>query len=340
MGVIGRIFILLAVSAWAAPGRAMEVTDALGRTTAIPTPVQRIVALNSDALEILRVLKAQDRVVGVYAEIVREPEFWGELVDLPKAGGWRTPNLEAIAALSPDLVIVYSRNPGDDFGRKMGALGIPVLRLDFYRLDTLESEVRTLGRLLAKDAEAVAFCRWHGTRLGALQRRVARMTRRPAVYVESYSDFTTTGPGSGADGMCRLAGGRNIAGDLQLPYPKITPEWVVAREPEVIVKAASRANGYRAADARALNAEREAILNRPVWSEIPAVKAGRVHVMDSAVWTGPRALTGIAWLARWFFPEAFSDIDPESWHKDYFEIFQAIPYQGVYVSEAIKAETR
>lgn len=129
-GMAGLGAFILSLILTVLPVQAIETTDALGRQVSVTTPVRRIVALNSDALEILRTLRAQDRIVGVYSEIDREPAFWGTLTALPKIGGWRTPNLEAIADLAPDLVLTYSRNPGEAFDRKMAALGIPVLRLE------------------------------------------------------------------------------------------------------------------------------------------------------------------------------------------------------------------
>jgi len=266
LGAILALLILPMV--FALPARAMVLTDALGRQVAVTTPVRRIVALNSDALEILRTLKAQNRVVGVSAEIVREPLFWGRrLTDLPKTGGWRTPNLEAIADLDPDLVLTYSRNPGADFDRKMADLGIPVLRLDFYKLATLEAEVRKIGRLLGEEDEARAFCDWYSGHLAQIRKRVAAVPYHPAVYIESYSDLATVGPMSGAHEMCLLVGGRNIAADTALPYPKVTPEWVVAQNPEIIVKAAAWGNGYQARDAAFFNELRDAIMARALAQE-------------------------------------------------------------------------
>lgn len=332
---LGAILTLLILAVPVLPARAMEVTDALGRQITVATPVRRIVALNSDALEILRTLKAQDRVAGVYAEIVREPFFWGRLIDRPRTGGWRRPNLEAIADLDPDVVLTYSRNPGEDFDRKMAALGIPVLRLDFYKLATLETEVREIGQLLGEEEAARAFCDWHAGHLALIRDRVTALSNHPAVYIESYSDLATVGPKSGAHEMCLMAGGRNIAAETVLPYPKVTPEWVVAQNPEIIVKAAAWGNGYQAMDAAFFNELRDAIMARPVWPTIPAVQTGRVHVMDSAIWTGPRALIGVAWMARWFYPERFADVDPNAWHADYLERFQNIAYQGVWVSDPV-----
>jgi len=289
--------------------------------------------MNSDTVEVIRTLDAEDRVVGVFSEIVREPEFWGALADRPKVGSWRDPDVEAIAALKPDLVIAYTRNPGPILERKMAPFGIQVLRLDLYKVAALEREVLVLGRLLERDKEAARFCAWHHQRLGAIQERIAQTDRRPSVYMESYTDYHAVGPSSGGHEMCVLAGGRNIAAVLAIPYPRVTAEWVVSQNPEVIVKPAVYGNGYSLKDAAPFNKRREALLGRPVWGHIAAVTSGNVHVLDSSIWTGPRAIIGIAYLARWFHSKLFSDLDPEALHKEYLETFQGVAYHGVFVSD-------
>ncbi|MBW1722558.1 MAG: ABC transporter substrate-binding protein [Deltaproteobacteria bacterium] len=144
----------------------MTIEDARGRKVRLSLPIKTVVALNSDILEILRTLKAEDCVAGVFSEVVREREFWGDLAQRPKVGSWREPNMEAIAALKPDLVIAYSRNPGQLLENKMALFGIQVLRLDFYKVDTLEREVRVMGQLLNREKEAVRFCDWYRRHLG------------------------------------------------------------------------------------------------------------------------------------------------------------------------------
>ena len=319
----------------------MDVLDALGRMVQVTLPVRRIVALNSDILEVLRALQAEDRVVGVFSEVVREPEFWGDLAARPKAGGWRTPNPEAIVRMEPDLVIVYGRNPGQEFDRKMAALGIQVLRLDCYKIETLEREVQSLGRILDRQPQAVRFCDWHRHHLGMIRERLAAgISDRLSVYVESYSDYHAAGPGSGGHEMCAMAGGRNIAAGLAVPYPQVTPEWVLSQDPVVIIKAASHGNGYTLKEPSPFNRRRNAILRRPAWRHITAVSTGGVHVMDSAIWTGPRAIIGIAYMVRWIYPGLFPDLDPEMLHKEYLETFQGVDYRGVFVSDPLSTERR
>jgi len=324
--------LLLGYSIVPAFGATVDVTDALGRTVRVSLPVQRVVTLNSDALEVIWILGAKELVVGVETQVAREPWFWGDLAKRPTVGRWSEPNMEKIASLAPDLVLAYAHYPGQVLEKKMIPLGIPVLRLDCYKIDTLEREVLILGRLLRRQKEALRFCRWHQRHLEMIHKRIMGVLRHPAVYIESYTDYHTCGPGSGGDEMCALAGGRNIAAGLSIPYPRVTPEWVVAQDPDVIIKAAAYTNGYLLRDPGALNRRMNAILRRPAFNQIKAVREGNVHVMDSAVWAGPRAIIGLAYMARWFHPGLFPDLDPGAWHKEYFKEFLHIPYKGVYVS--------
>ncbi len=338
--IILQISIILLTGGHIVPARAETVTveDCLGRQVTVQLPVRRLVALNSDIVEVARTLRAQASIVGVFSQIEREAEFWGELAQLPKVGSWRDPDPEAVAALAPDLVVGYGRNPGRAFEDKAAALGIQVLRLDLYQIDTLEREVRLLGLLLDRKQEAERFCAWHRRHLEMIASRLKQGPRRPAVYVESYSDYHAAGPDSGGSRMCVFSGGRNIAADLKIAYPQITPEWVVSQNPEVIIKAASYGNGYCQSDAVGFNQRRDAIMARPAWHHISAVTRGRVHVIDAAIWTGPRAVIGMAYIARWLHPDLFQDLDSEALHREYLETFQGVPYKGVYVSESTMQE--
>jgi iron complex transport system substrate-binding protein len=321
---------LWAVSAW---GATLVVEDSTGRNVEITLPLQKIVALNSDILEVLRTLKVENLVVGVYSEIVRDRQFWQGLVDKPKVGGWQNPNIEAIVKLQPNIVITYTNNPGPFLEQKLAGFGIQVLRLDLYKSNNLEREVQVLGKLLERANEAARFCEWHSRHLDLIRGKIAATQKRPATYLETYSDYHAAGPDSGGEQMCVLSGGYNIASRLAISSPQVTPEWVVAQNPEVIVKAASYGNGYATADPAPFNQRRDAILGRPCWHHITAVASRQVHVMDSSIWTGPRDIIGIAYMARWFHPDLFADLDPAALHKEYLETFQGLPYRGVFVSD-------
>ena len=318
----------------------IEIIDALGKQVEIKLPVKKMVVLNSDALEVVRSLKVEGLVVGVFSEIAKNPLFWPVLKDKPKVGSWRDANPEIIAELDPDIVIAYSHAPGEAFAKQMAALGITVLRLDFYRVKTLDREIKTLGRLLHREREAKRLCAWYQRKLNFIQGKLVEVDSRPVVYVESYSDYHTTGPGSGGHEICELAGGHNLAAGFAIPYPQVTPEWVVSRNPQVIIKAVTRDSGYGLNDPASLQSLRVAIMERPAWHLIPAVKSGAVHVMGSAIWTGPRAIVGIAWIAKWIYPDLFSELDPQALHLEYLTTFQGLENAGMIASRLVTGTIR
>lgn len=319
------------MSVSATGGESISIKDAKGRSVEVRLPVKKLVVLTSDALEVIRALKAEDIVVGVNTSIAKDPVFWPKFKNKPAVGRWMEPNYELIGKLNPDIVIAYARYPGKNLEKKLAPLGITVIRLDFYKIRTLLKEVETLGIILGKKEEARQLIDWYQEKLELIERKSKYPGNLPDVYIESYSKYHTTGPGSGGHEMCTLAGGHNIASDFSMPYPKITPEWVLASNPHVIIKAVSFSNCYAMTDSSSLKDMRNKIIARPTWDNIRAVKEDRVYMMAGDIWTGPRAIIGIIYMAKWFYPEDFKGLDPKKFHREYLVRFQGINYQGVYV---------
>ncbi|MCD6295208.1 MAG: ABC transporter substrate-binding protein, partial [Deltaproteobacteria bacterium] len=278
-------------------GKKITIEDANGCSMDVRLPVKGIVVLTSDALEVIRAIKAEGLVKGVNSGISKDPLFWPELKNQPSVGSWRNPNYELIAELNPDIVIGYAGRPGPVMERKLGSFGIQVVRLDFYKMLTLKSDVKILGQILNREKEARQLIAWYHKSQDFIQKGLEKIRCRPRVYVESYSKYHTTGPGSGGNEMCVLAGGCNIAEGFSIPYPEVSPEWVLVKNPQVIIKAAAVTNAYAATGSGALEKIGKEIMARPAWDNIRAVQEGRVYVMESSIWTGPRAIIGISYMA-------------------------------------------
>jgi iron complex transport system substrate-binding protein len=121
-----------------------------------------------------------------------------------------------------------------------------------------------------------------------------------------------------ADILLDLAGVANIAAGQPMPWPEITSEWLVEQNPNLIVKVASATfikNGYGVDDVQAIDAFRNDMIARPAWNQIKALKTGRVHIPASELWVGPRAPIGILYIAKWAYPDRFTDMDPEAIHR-------------------------
>jgi iron complex transport system substrate-binding protein len=294
-----------------------------------PSAPPRIVALNLDALEALRILQAQNMVVGINDGVQEHPDFWGDLADLPVVGSWREPNYELLYSLKPDLLITYSKWPGPELERKLSPLHTKVLRLDLYRIHTFAQDLTILARELGHEEQARKFLTWHNRQLGKVQSVVDTGESRSLVYLESYTDFHALGPGSGGYEMGVLAGGDNVGIDLQIAYPEISPEWVSRHNPEVIIKHVP-CSGLDANAAKHLRTFRRAISQRPGWGHIRAVSSGRVFTLSSDICAGPRAIVGIMYMARWFYPEQSTKLHPRAVHREYLKKFHDQDFHGVF----------
>jgi len=298
------------------------ITDSNGDEITLYKPAKRIVVLNSDCAEVIRSLGATDKVIGVSTGIA-EDDFFPELGAVQTVGKWNNPDCEVLLALDPDVVLVYGKWPWKDkLEEKLGGTDIVVIRLNLYIPENMTDDVRKLGTVLEQEGKAqdlIDFYQHHtdliGERVGSLPKE-----DRQSIYLECYSDFKTVSAGSGGDQMCRLAGGRNIASELVGAYPKVDPEWVIAQNPDVVVRAAS-ASYDNTSEPEALLGD---IMSRPGWDGMDAVEGGRVHLLASDIYTGPRYIIGVAYMAQWLYPDAFADVDPSGIHREYLEQFQGM----------------
>ena len=314
----------------AIPAEKIAIMDSLGRTVEVPSPPQRIVSVNSDVSEVICALGAADKIVGVSDTA----DFPPLLKDKAKVGQAFTPSVEKILELKPDVVFGYGKFLKSELAQKIEAAGIPLVYLDCYKPATMGQDVRTLGKILGKEKEAEEYAAFFEKYLTQIKERTKNLKpeEKVRVYLEGYTDYSTVAAGSGGAEMLALAGGVNIAEGEKTSYPKVTPEWVVAQNPQVIIKAASSqvSHGYGATD-EGMKKLREQIMSRPGWQQIRAVKEGRVYVISSEIYTGPRAPVGVAYFAKWLYPKLFADLDPEAMHRELLSRFHGLEATGTWV---------
>ena len=306
--------------------------DSAAAPAGIRTSIRKIVVLNSDALEALRILGADDRIVGVYSDIASEAPLWPDMAAKPHVGKWSEPNIEAIARLAPDVVIHYS-GVAPHLETKLQPLGIGVLRMDLFRIDTLAQEMLQLGQALGKQPEAQRFNAWQQDIIQTVRQQTAPVSAKARVYLENYGDYRASGPGSGMHQLCEMANGLNVAASLDTAYPRVAPEWIVAENPDIILKLSGKVEGYKLQDSAFYNQLRDRLAARPAWSHIQAVKDGKVHVMNDAMMSGPRAAIALAYMAKWMYPAHMQGIYPDALHRHYMETFLRKPFQGRYFSD-------
>ena len=117
------------------------------------------------------------------------------------------------------------------------------------------------------------------------------------------------------------AGGINIAADEPVQYPVVDAEWVARKDPDVIFSYATT-NTAEENLTKKMKETRDELLSRPALSDVKAIKDGRVYILGDPVAWGIRSIVGELYLAKWFHPDLFKDIDPnavlEEIHQKYF----------------------
>ncbi len=268
------------------------IVDDYGRQIKLSGPPERIVSIAPTPTEILFAIGAGDLVVGVddYSDYPAEAQ------NLTKVGNALMLNVEAIVALRPDLVITADLVPLALSA--VEARGIPYMVLAVRTLDAAIKDIRMMGAITGHVQEATALADSLDARIQAVKEKtLAPDVHRSKVYLEYYEYFTF-GPGSFGDDLIRAAGGINIAGNTSSEYPMISPEFVVAANPEVIVYTYGVMTNITPSD----------FASRPGWSGIDAVKNEAIYSIDDNLVSryGPRVVDGLEQLAAILHPDLFS----------------------------------
>lgn len=276
-------------------GAAVDVTDAAGRRVTIPAPPETIVSLAPSTTEILFALGLGQRVVAT-DDLSNYPP---EAASLPKIGGYGGVNYEQIAALEPGLVLAAGITPPEQV-QKIEELGLPVLVVGQPEssVASVYDDIALVGRATGTADAADALVADAKARIAAVSEAVAGR-ESPAVFWEldatDPSKPYTVGPGSFIGELLALAGGRNIFGSADTPYPQVSAEQVVAADPQVILLADAQ---YGVAP--------EQVGQRPGWEDIAAVTGGAVYPVDADLTSrpGPRIAEAVESIARLLHPDA------------------------------------
>ncbi len=271
-------------------------------TTTTEQSPQRIVAIAPNSAEVICALGACERIVGVSKFCVYPPP----LLDRPKVGGLSDPDLERIAALRPDLLVMRGRN--DALERLCEDLHVPIYKDETDTLPGIEACLREMGNRLGladRATEAIKQFREHieAIRLrnegNAKPRVLLTVSRQP----DRLANVLTTGKGTFLDQMIEVAGGVNVFGHLDMIYPQVSPEGMLAQQPEVIIELMPGAKLTEAFQKQL----------REQWKQLgtmPAVANDRIHVLadDNVLIPSPRYVEIIEKVSRLLHPE--SDVAP------------------------------
>lgn len=269
----------------------LEVVDELGHTLTLTRAPSRVISMLPSHTEAICAIGA----CGTLVAVDRHSNYPAAVAGLPNLGDAFAADLEALVALQPDLVIV------DEYSglqAPLEKLGIPVFAGSPQTIEETYAFFATLGAMLDREAGAAALTRSLREDLAAVTAAVAGATE-PAVFVELDPTPYSVGPGSYIGELVAAAGGANIVTAAMGDFPQVDPEYVVLQDPDVIVLT-DAPFGVTAAG----------VASRPGWSDLSAVRSGRVYELDSETADalsrpGPRLAEAVRLLAGLFHPDAF-----------------------------------
>lgn len=313
------------------------VRDSQERQVTVNCPPERVVVLSQYIAEIIKGLGEERRVVGIDEYSKRNTRWPSYVLQLPSVGQGANFDVEKIISLQPDLVL--GRNLKPEIQAKLQQAGIPYLCVYGYKVKKLPEEIRLLGRVFQQEAKAEEYAGFIEEHWKSVRERVENLPpeKKPRVYWESsQGDYSTYGEDSGAGPLIRWAGGLNIAAEKgpveTLGNPKVSAEWVLEKNPDIIIKYVGRnLTGWESSDLKKLQQIRQEILSRPGLKETNAVKNHRVYLVFDTVTCAPRGAAGLYYLARWFHPQLFQDIQPEEVHREMMKRFYQQDLEGVWV---------
>ncbi|GAB2463098.1 ABC transporter substrate-binding protein [Comamonas humi] len=219
---------LATAPAQAAPQGTLQLTDARQRNVEFARPARRIVSLQPSFTEAICALGGCDALVGVDRFSTWPPQA----AALPKVGSLRDPDIERIVALRPDLVLARPNHKVDE---RLESLGIRVLTLNAQTHEDMARELEMLAALLGRPGAGARLWQQTQQRLDALRQEMPPQWRGRKVYFELHSGMAAAGEASFIGQTLRSLGLVNIAGrDLPM-YPKLSPEYVVRANPDVII---------------------------------------------------------------------------------------------------------
>ena len=268
------------------PAQALQVTDDRGITIRFDKTPQRIVSLLPSLTETVCELGHCARLVG----IDRYSDYPVEVKALPKVGGGIDPNIEAIVALRPDVVLMATSSRA---GERLQALGIKVVALEPKTHADVQRVMLKLGQVL-EVADAPRIWRAIDAGVSAAAQSLPAQVRNTRVYFEVNQGPYAAGESSFIGETLTRLGVKNIVPAKLGPFPKLNPEFIVRANPDLIMV------GQRSADGMA---------ERPGWHSIRALREQRVcefpaEQSNALVRPGPRMAEGARLMAQCLLDKA------------------------------------
>lgn len=297
-----------------------------GEIASVKYPVTgTIIATYNKTVEALRTLGASSQIVATDDFTFQWPTYFPEFMNLQSIGSRFSPDVEKVLKINPDAYLCgtkkwFAATLETDLGTSSKT---DVIRLPTWEEGQVLSGMITLGYLLQKEDQAEKYIDWADGILDKVSKVVSskKDSEKPTVLVLDAGNITSTKKaGSGQYENSVRAGGYNIVKDIGSDseyYTKLSMEWILEKDPQFIIFSQSN-TAYEWSDAQ-LKEKLDSL--KTDFSKTSACADGNFHILNLEVFIGPSYPIGVLYMAKWFYPDEFADVDVSEYLQEYITDF-------------------
>ncbi len=283
-----------------------------------------IIATYNKTLEASRTLGLSGQIIGTDDMTFDWPTYFPEFQNLPSIGNRMKPNVEKILEIDPDAYLCGTKKWfGSNLESDLKGTGIEVVRLPTWEEGKVLSGMLTLGYITQHEEQANKYMDWATGILEKVDKVTEKIAEknRPTVLVLDANNYTSTKKaGSGQFENSITAGGYNIVKDIgssEEYYTKLSMEWILQKNPQYIIFSQG-STAYQWSDAE-LKSKYDALAEE--FGLTSAYAGGNMHIINLEVFIGPSYPISVMYMAKWFYPDEFEDIDVEALLQEYIDTF-------------------
>lgn len=267
---------------------AISVIDDAGNTVTLAQPARRIVSLAPHVTELLYAAGGGDRIVGT----VSYSDYPPQARDLPRVGDNKALDLERIAALKPDLIVVWRHGNAQKQTDRLRALGLPLFFSEPRKLESIPENLEKLGKLMDTGPVATRAAADFRQQVETLRKTYANRPPVTVFYQVWQQPLMTLNGQHMVSDMLALCGGRNLFGNEPPLVPTVSVEAVVAGNPEAMMTAGMGATRPDKPLADFSMWEK--------WKSVTAVARNNLFIIDGDLVNraGPRVVQGAAEICK------------------------------------------
>nr|WP_224080888.1 cobalamin-binding protein [Cupriavidus laharis] len=267
---------------------AVSVVDDAGQTVTLAQPARRVVSLAPHVTELLYAAGGGERIVGT----VHYSDYPPQARDIPRVGDNKALDLERIAALKPDLIVVWRHGNAQKQTDRLRALGLPLFYSEPRRLEAIPDNLEKLGTLLGTEAVAHRAAEDFRQRVATLRKTYAGRPPVTVFYQVWQQPLMTLNGQHLVSDLLTLCGGRNLFAAESPLVPTVSVEAVVAGNPEVMLTAGTGATQSDRPLADFAMWEK--------WKQVTAVARGNLFTINGDLLNraGPRVVQGAEQICK------------------------------------------